>query len=86
MVSSQTRRWRECETRAGEVTTGSPPCCSTQRHGRTVYEVAQTELPRLPGVLVVPTVGGQDEPEARYQTNEITQQVAAKVGGSPVFL
>lgn len=55
-------------------------------HGRTVYEAAQTELPRLPGVLVVPTVGGQEKPEARYQTNEITQQVAAKVGGSPVFL
>lgn len=37
-------------------------------------------------MLVVPTVGGQDEPEAWYQANEIARQVALKVGGSPVFL
>ncbi len=54
--------------------------------GRTVYEAAQAELPGLPGVVVVPTVGGADEPEPWYQTNEITRQVAAKVGGTPVFL
>lgn len=54
--------------------------------GRTVYEVAQGELPTLPGVLVAPTVGGQDEPEAWYATNEITRMVAAKISGSPHFL
>lgn len=54
--------------------------------GRTVYEVAQGQLPKLPGVVVVPTVGGQDEPQAWYQTNEITRQFAAKVGGRPSFL
>jgi DNA-binding transcriptional regulator LsrR (DeoR family) len=54
--------------------------------GRSVYEAAQWELPRLPGVLVVPTVGGQDEPEAWYQTNEIAREVAAKIGGQPAFL
>jgi DNA-binding transcriptional regulator LsrR (DeoR family) len=53
--------------------------------GRTVYEAAQFELPRLPGVLVAPTVGGQDEPEAWYQTNEITRAVAVKIGGRPTF-
>ena len=54
--------------------------------GRTVYEAAQAELPAQPGVVVVPTVGGAEEPEAWYQTNEITRQVAAKIGGVPVFL
>lgn len=54
--------------------------------GRTVWEAAQAELPQLPGVVVAPTVGGQDEPEAWYQTNEITRQVAEKVKGRPVFL
>lgn len=54
--------------------------------GRTVYESSQARLPRLPGVIVAPTVGGQDEPEPWYQTNEITRQVAAKLGGRPVFL
>ncbi|MFI5957501.1 sugar-binding transcriptional regulator [Cryptosporangium sp. NPDC051539] len=56
--------------------------------GRTIYEVAQVAggLPELPGVLVAPTVGGQDEPEPWYQTNELTRLVAAGIGGSPVFL
>jgi DNA-binding transcriptional regulator LsrR (DeoR family) len=54
--------------------------------GRTTYEAAQAHLPNLPGVVVAPTVGGLDEPEAWYQTNEIVRQVAAKLGGTPVFL
>lgn len=54
--------------------------------GRTVYEVAQGDLPRLPGVLLAPTIGGQDEPESWYQPNEITRQLAAKVGGAPSFI
>jgi DNA-binding transcriptional regulator LsrR (DeoR family) len=54
--------------------------------GRTVYEAAQASLPRLPGVLVAPTIGGQDEPEPWYATNEITRQVAERVGGVPAFL
>jgi DNA-binding transcriptional regulator LsrR (DeoR family) len=54
--------------------------------GRTIYEASQTELPRLPGVLLAPTVGGQDEPEAWYATNEITRRLAERVGGTPTFL
>jgi DNA-binding transcriptional regulator LsrR (DeoR family) len=54
--------------------------------GRTIYEAAQTELPRFPGVLLAPTVGGQDEPEAWYATNEITRRLAERVGGTPTFL
>ncbi len=47
--------------------------------GRTVHAAAQAELPELPGVIIVPTVGGRDESEACYQTNEITRQVAVQV-------
>ena len=54
--------------------------------GRTVWEASREALPELPGIVVTPTVGGQDEPEAWYQTNEITRMVAEKVGGRPVFL
>lgn len=54
--------------------------------GRTVYEAAQAELPQLGGVVLAPTIGGQDEPEAWYATNEITRQIATKVGGTPSFL
>lgn len=54
--------------------------------GATVHGVAQHELTPLPGVVVAPVVGGTDEPEEYYQTNEITRQVAARVGGVPQFL
>lgn len=54
--------------------------------GRTVYEVAQYDLVPLPGVQVAPTVGGNDQPEEWYQTNEITRLVANRVSGRPNYL
>jgi DNA-binding transcriptional regulator LsrR (DeoR family) len=54
--------------------------------GRTVYEVAQYDLVPLPGVLVAPTVGGNDQPEEWYQTNEITRLVANRIQGRPNYL
>lgn len=54
--------------------------------GRTMFEAAQADLPDLPGVWLAPMIGGQDEPEVWYATNEITRQVAHKVGGTPTFL
>lgn len=54
--------------------------------GRTVYEVAQYDLVPLPGVLVAPTVGGNDQPEEWYQTNEITRRVANRINGRPNYL
>jgi DNA-binding transcriptional regulator LsrR (DeoR family) len=54
--------------------------------GRTVYEVAQHDLTSLPGVVIAPTVGGNDQPEDWYQTNEITRLVANRVGGRANYL
>lgn len=54
--------------------------------GRTIYEVAQHELAPLPGVVVAPTVGGNDQPEEWYQTNEITRLVANRIGGRANYL
>lgn len=54
--------------------------------GITVHEASREELPRLPGVLLAPTVGGRDEPEEHYQTNEITRRIAVKVAGTAVLL
>jgi len=54
--------------------------------GATLHAIAQQSLPSLPGVLVVPTVGGIDEPAEYYQTNEITRTVGVKVHGTPVLL
>ncbi|APX02767.1 sugar-binding transcriptional regulator [Arthrobacter sp. QXT-31] len=54
--------------------------------GRTVYELSQAVLPKLPGVLVAPSVGGQTEPEPWYQTNEIARAMAEHAGAHPAFL
>jgi DNA-binding transcriptional regulator LsrR (DeoR family) len=54
--------------------------------GRWVYEASQAELPHLPGVVVAPMLGGQDEPEPWYQPNEITRQFAERIEGRPSFL
>jgi DNA-binding transcriptional regulator LsrR (DeoR family) len=54
--------------------------------GRTMYEVASFDLPQLPGVVVAPTVGGADQPEAWYQTNEITRLIASRIGGRATYL
>lgn len=54
--------------------------------GRTVYEVARFELPQFPGVMVAPTVGGTDQPEGWFQTNEITRRIAHQVGGRATYL
>lgn len=54
--------------------------------GRTVYEVAREHLTRLPGVIVGPTIGGHDQPEEWYQTNEITRLIANGLGGRPMYL
>jgi DNA-binding transcriptional regulator LsrR (DeoR family) len=54
--------------------------------GRTVYEVAQHELTPLPGVIIAPTVGGNDQAEDWYQTNEITRLVANRLGGRANYL
>lgn len=54
--------------------------------GRTVWELSQETLPPVPGLEIVPTVGGVAEPEAWHQTNEITRSVAERMQGRPHFL
>jgi len=54
--------------------------------GRTIWEVTAARLPTLAGIVLAPTVGGQDEPEAWYATNEITRRMAERVDGTPTFL
>lgn len=54
--------------------------------GRTMYEVTGFDLPKLPGVVVAPTVGGTEQPEAWFQTNEIVRRIAVRIGGHPSYL
>lgn len=54
--------------------------------GRTTFELSRTALPQVPGIDIVPTVGGLAEPEPWYQTNEIARAFAQRLGGRPHFL
>lgn len=54
--------------------------------GRMVYESSRAQLPRLASVVIAPMLGGQDEPEAWYQPNEITRNFCDRTGGRPSFL
>lgn len=55
--------------------------------GRTTYEVSGAEhLPDLSGVVFAPTVGGQQEPEAWFQTNETVRRLSNRTHGLPRFI
>ncbi|MEY9950787.1 sugar-binding transcriptional regulator [Leifsonia sp. EB34] len=54
--------------------------------GNTLYEVARGPLPSLPGVVLIPTVGGVAEPEPWHQPNEIVRSMAERTNARPVFL
>ncbi|WP_232534399.1 sugar-binding transcriptional regulator [Plantactinospora sp. KBS50] len=54
--------------------------------GRMVYESSRAPLPRLPGIVIAPMLGGRDEPDAWYQPNEIARNFCERTGGRPAFL
>lgn len=54
--------------------------------GETTYALAQQRLGHFSGVVVAPTVGGQAEPDAWHQTNEVVRAFAATSGGYPHYL
>lgn len=69
----------------GEVTL-HPGDVALVASGETTYQLSQGPLLPLPGVQVAPTVGGVSEPQAHFQTNEITRAVAEQTGATPRFL
>lgn len=49
--------------------------------GRTTFAVSgMPMLPPLPGVIIAPTVGGLQEPDQAYQTNDTARRIAARTG------
>ncbi|WP_220036801.1 sugar-binding domain-containing protein [Curtobacterium sp. MCBD17_021] len=54
--------------------------------GSTVHAIAHGAMPPMPGVQLVPTVGGQADPNQWFQTNEITRAAAERSGAIPAFL
>ncbi|MCW3049787.1 MAG: transcriptional regulator [Solirubrobacterales bacterium] len=55
--------------------------------GQTVWEIAQAQrFPALGEVRIVPAIGGMDEGDVRFQTNEIARRMAAAGGAEVSFL
>lgn len=55
--------------------------------GETIHAVtAMGGMPQMPGALIVPTVGGQQEPDPSFQTNEMVRRLAESTGAQPRFL
>ncbi|GAA3712976.1 sugar-binding domain-containing protein [Zhihengliuella alba] len=68
----------DCHLRSGDVLLVAS--------GETTYALAQQRLGDLGGVVIAPTVGGQAEPDAWHQTNEVVRAFAASSGGYPHYL
>lgn len=55
--------------------------------GNTTHAVSDMAvLPPLPGVIVAPTVGGQQEPDPAFQTNDTVRRFCARTGASSRFI
>ena len=55
--------------------------------GSTIAEIAQSQhLPPLHGVHLIPAIAAFDEPDGRFQTNEIARRIAAVSGADVTFL
>ena len=55
--------------------------------GKTTHAVSSMAgLPELPGVIVAPTVGGQQEPDRSFQTNETVRNFADRTHAEPRFI
>lgn len=54
--------------------------------GRAMVEVVAAGVPPLPGVVIVPTIGGMAEKDASFQLNELVRRAAVASGGQASFL
>jgi DNA-binding transcriptional regulator LsrR (DeoR family) len=54
--------------------------------GRAVQSVMAAGLPKIPNVIVVPTMGGMHETESHFQINEFVRTAAEQMQSEPRFL
>jgi DNA-binding transcriptional regulator LsrR (DeoR family) len=54
--------------------------------GRAMWSVSRSDLPAIPGVVVVPALGGLNDEQPWVQTNEIARQLAARLQGTVLLL
>jgi DNA-binding transcriptional regulator LsrR (DeoR family) len=54
--------------------------------GRATWSISNADLPAIPGVVVVPAVGGLNDEQPWVQTNEIARRLAARLEGNVLLL
>jgi DNA-binding transcriptional regulator LsrR (DeoR family) len=54
--------------------------------GRATWSISHADLPKIPGVVVVPALGGLNDEQPWVQTNEIARRIAARLEGSVLLL
>jgi DNA-binding transcriptional regulator LsrR (DeoR family) len=54
--------------------------------GRSTWSVSRADLPSIPGVVVVPALGGLNDEKPWVQTNEIARRLASRLEGSVLLL
>jgi DNA-binding transcriptional regulator LsrR (DeoR family) len=54
--------------------------------GRATWSISHADLPKIPGVVVVPALGGLNDEQPWVQTNEIARRIAAQLEGSVLLL
>ena len=54
--------------------------------GRALYSLAHCELTPRPGIVVASALGGSDEDQPWFQSNEIVRRWAANLHGTPRYL
>jgi DNA-binding transcriptional regulator LsrR (DeoR family) len=54
--------------------------------GRSTWSMSRADLPAIPGVVVVPALGGLNDEKPWVQTNEIARQLASRLDGSVLLL
>jgi DNA-binding transcriptional regulator LsrR (DeoR family) len=54
--------------------------------GRATWSLSHADLPKIPGIVVVPALGGLNDEQPWVQTNEIARRIAARLEGSVLLL
>lgn len=54
--------------------------------GRATWSISHAELPAIPGVVVVPALGGLNDEQPWVQVNEIARRIAVRLEGSVLLL
>jgi DNA-binding transcriptional regulator LsrR (DeoR family) len=78
LANAAGRALRDSKLRAGDALLVS--------WGRAMWSVSNAELPAIPGVVVVPALGGLNDEQPWVQTNEIARRLAARLEAGVLLL